>query len=119
LDVGEYDDAAVRARRLLTGDDVTAELAHLVGADALSKAGRPRDALVLLGDYRARFAQGKLRPRVMLEEAVILRDGLGDVGRYREALDALILAFPDSPYAPVARGLLEQAAQFGPAGGLR
>ncbi|MFO7650178.1 MAG: tetratricopeptide repeat protein [bacterium] len=119
LDVGEYDDAVDRARRLMAGEDVTAELAHLVGADALSKAGRPRGALVLLGDYRARFAQGKLRPRVMLEEAVILRDGLGDVVRYREALDALIMAFPDSPYAPVARGLLEQAVQVAPAGGLR
>lgn len=119
LDAGNYDNAADQARRLLAGEDMTAEMAHLLGAEALSRSGRPDGALALLADYRARFTQGKLRPRVMLQEAIIARDGLRDTDRYRDALDALILAFPESPYAPVARGLLEQAAQSPPEGDLR
>jgi tetratricopeptide (TPR) repeat protein len=118
LEIGDNDAAVTRARRLTAGADVVAELALLTAADALGRAKKPRDAVEQVDRYLATFDRGRLRPQALLQKALLLRDGLGDTAGYRAQLRELVVAFPGSPCAPVARAMLE-AGNASPAGGIR
>jgi tetratricopeptide (TPR) repeat protein len=99
-------DAAGRTQSLARGDDVVAEHALVLFARFLRRSQKSREALAALDEYARRFPQGQLGARVALERAYVFRDDLKDESGYRDALQALIVGFPGSPWVSVARGLL-------------
>lgn len=105
-----------RAGELSRGGDVVAEQASLLQAAILRRAGKPREALVVLDSSLARPEPGELRARTILERALLFRDDLKDEERFRVALGELIAEFPASPYAPLARNLLAETAATGSGG---
>ncbi|MEO0085181.1 MAG: hypothetical protein ABIK37_00980 [candidate division WOR-3 bacterium] len=108
-----------RAAELSRGSDVAAEQALLLQAAFLRRAGRPREALAVLDSALARPEPRELRGRTMLERAFVFRDDLHDTHRFQLALEELIQALPASPYTPLARSLLAEAAAPVPGGGVR
>ncbi|MEO0079127.1 MAG: tetratricopeptide repeat protein [candidate division WOR-3 bacterium] len=95
-----------RARALAKGKDEIAARAALLLAQFLRREGRPKEAVAELDTLLGRFPKSRFRARAMLEQARIFYDDLRDEGRFREKLEELILAFPGSPYAPLARSIL-------------
>jgi tetratricopeptide (TPR) repeat protein len=103
---GAYTSGTRRVVTLAHGRGPVAEAATLLSAQFLLRQGRPQDALIVLDSFPQRFPSSPLRPRAMLEAARVLSDGLNDPARSRRALEALVLEYPGSPYAPIARSLL-------------
>lgn len=99
------------AKELANGSGLAAEYAWLLQARFDRRDGRPDIALARLDSLAARFPRGELPAKAKFEQALILRDDLRDEKRYRRALEELVVRYPASAYAPVARGFLsEQAA---------
>lgn len=92
------------------GGDLRLEVAALDRVRRTTEEGRPRDALVLLDDYTAKFPKGRLR-----EEALVLRiealHASGDQSRAESLAEELLRNSPGTPYAARVRAALSSARQ--------
>ena len=109
LEQGRSEVALAQARGLSSGEDVVAEHAWFLAAEASVASGRPKDALVELDSFVVRFDASPRRARARFRQAALLRDVLKDENAFRRKLEELVVDFPGSAYAPVARALLEEA----------
>jgi hypothetical protein len=108
LEQGRPEVALAEARGLSSGEDVVAEHAWFLAAEARVASGRPKDALAELDSFVVRFDASPRRARARFRQATLLRDVLKDESAFRKKLEELVVAFPGSAYAPVARALLEE-----------
>jgi len=97
-------------RVLASGSDAVAEMAHFGLAGVLREAGRSRDALLLLDDHAERFPASPRRARALIEQAEIAGIDLRDENKQRELLERLVVDYPGSSYAPIARSLLAETS---------
>jgi tetratricopeptide (TPR) repeat protein len=110
-EIGAVAAGADLAGKLAEGSGAVAERAALLRAQIYRRAGRPKDALAALEEFPRRFAGSPLRAKAKLEQACLLRDDLKDESKFRETLEALVLAYPGSAYVPIARSLLAESAR--------
>ncbi len=108
-ETGADEAAARRCQELAKGNDIVAEQACFLLARIARKQGKSKDALAILDGFIERFEQSPRQARARLEQAEIFSRDLKDENRYRQTLEELIVDFPGSPYAPVARSLLAEA----------
>ncbi len=110
IETGALADAEAECRALIPIREASGEAGYFLLATVLRLRGKPAEAIGVLDTLLADYGTSARRPRAMYRQALIARDDLGDDGTYRAKLQALILEFPDSPYAAVARGLMADAA---------
>jgi tetratricopeptide (TPR) repeat protein len=108
-----------KARVLSGGDDPVAEQACFLLVRFLRREHRPKEALAVLERYRQRFSSSVLAPRARFEQALLYHEDLKDDGKYREALEQLIVEYPGSAYVPIARNLLAESERPIAPGGIR
>jgi hypothetical protein len=100
-----------RARRAVAGQDsLLAEVALLDKARGHLSRGAAGDALRILSRYSRRFPRGRLAAEagVIRIQALRVRDGQPAT---RAAAETFLRNHPNSPHAPLLRGLLEPAAK--------
>ncbi|MEO0074198.1 MAG: tetratricopeptide repeat protein, partial [candidate division WOR-3 bacterium] len=108
-ETGHHQAARQKASQLARGDDPVAIQAYLLLARLLRQQRQAQQALALLDSALARSLSRQFKPRLQLEQADIWRDDLNNLTRYRQTLEDLILNFPATPYAAIARSLLAAA----------
>jgi len=118
LETGALTSGAHRAARLTQGSGPVAEAAGLLSVQFLLREKQPARALVLLDSFEYRFPASPLKPRAMLDAARLARDELADPAGSRRRLEKLVLDYPGSPYAAIARSLLAGTPAL-PSGGIR
>lgn len=106
LDAGAVEASRKRAQELTRGNDAVAREAFFLLSQILCQEGKYREALTVLDSLIARFPKGERAARALLEQAEIYRDSLRDESRFRATVERIVLEFPGSPYAPLARNLL-------------
>ncbi|UCG42705.1 MAG: tetratricopeptide repeat protein [candidate division WOR-3 bacterium] len=116
---GRLGKAEEQYRVLLPGSDAVSEVAHFGLAGVLRGAGRSRDALLLLDDFAERFPASPRRAKALLEQAEIAGSELKDENKQREMLERLVVEYPGSSYAPIARSLLAETSLGVDPGGIR
>lgn len=114
---GRYEQALAQAQSLMKGNGQVAEQAHFVAAACLGRLGRAREALLVYDDLIRSAPASPLTPRARFEQAQVYGTVLKDDSRYRAALQQLVIDYPGSAYAPVARDLLSRTT--GQAGDVR
>ncbi len=102
---GDTQKALERCETLGKGTDDVAEQAWFLRARLLHDTAGPKRALAILDSFALAFPQSQRRPRQLFEQANMFQ-ALGDENRYRQALEELVVSFPGSPYAPLARSML-------------
>lgn len=105
-ETGHHEAARQKAKQLAQGDDPVATQAYLLLARLLRNQRQPQQALALLDSALARPVARQTKPRLQLEQADIWHKDLNNLSRYRQTLEDLILKFPATPYAAIARGLI-------------
>lgn len=105
-ETGHHEAARQKARQLTQADDAVAIQAYLLLARLLRQQHQPQQALTLLDSALALPVVAQSRPRLRLEQAAIWREDLNNLSRYRQTLEDLIINFPATPYAAIARGLI-------------
>lgn len=105
---GRLGRAEEQFQALVRGSDAVAEMAHFGLAGVLRKAGRSRDALLLLDDFAGRFPASPRRAKALLTQSEIAQAELKDENKQRELLEYLVVEYPGSSLAPIARSLLAE-----------
>jgi tetratricopeptide (TPR) repeat protein len=116
-EAGAGEPARRRAAALARGSDAVAGQAVLLMARLYRREGRPGQAVAVLDSVPA--GSGRVAARAGLERAYVYRDDLNDDGLYRRALEDVVLKYPNSAYAPIARSLLAEAERATEPGGVR
>ncbi len=106
---GNERDGLKRVKSLTRGDDLISQEAFLLWADFLCWQNRVKEALTVLDSFLVRFKFSELTPKAMMKQAEIFLNKLKDEARFRTVLERVIIEFPGSPYAPLARNMLKSA----------
>ncbi|NPV13810.1 tetratricopeptide repeat protein [candidate division WOR-3 bacterium] len=106
LDAGAVEASRKRAQELTRENDAVAQEAFFLLSQIFCQEGKYREALTVLDSLIARFPKSERAARALLKQAEIYRDNLRDESRFRATVERIVLEFPGSPYAPLARNLL-------------
>ncbi len=118
LETGALASGARRTFKLAQGHGPVAEAAELLSARFLVREKQPARAIAVLDSFEHRFPASSLKPKAMLDAARLARDELADQTGFRRRLEKLVLDYPGSPYAAIARSLLAGTPVL-PSGGIR
>jgi len=105
-EIGEYEKGIEILRKIISSNGELSTNAYLLLAQFYKAEDRPSLSISAYKELKERFPKSPLLPKALLEEALLYRD-LKNEKRYRETLRELVLNYPTSPQAPIARELLE------------
>ncbi len=111
-DVGDYENCIKNCQQISTPDTLLTQNTLFLLSQALVETGRYQDAINTLKNMIERFPNTELTPRALLRQAEIYQNYLKDQNRYTHLLKQLLLTFPGSPYASIARDLLKKSPVF-------
>jgi outer membrane protein assembly factor BamD (BamD/ComL family) len=101
-----YDDGIAILKKIITQNSRLADDSYLLMARCFRGEKEPALALASLQELGKKFPQSPVLPRMRLEQAVIYQEDLKDLKFAKKTLEDLIVDYPDSPQACIARNLL-------------
>lgn len=105
-ETGNYEKGEEILKKIMSSNGELSDDAYLLLAKFYKAEDKPTLSISAYRELKEKFPKSHLLPRALLEEAQLYKS-LKDEERYKQTLRELVLDYPTSTQAPIARELLE------------